>query len=69
MSFGVTKAILNLLAARVSDRIGRKPVLVTGWLLALAVPFLIIYAPAWWWIDAVGDGTCISPNNGTEPTR
>jgi MFS family permease len=51
VSFGVTKAILNLLAARVSDRIGRKPVLVTGWLFALPVPFLIIYAPAWWWID------------------
>jgi MFS family permease len=51
VSFGVTKAILNLLAARVSDRIGRKPLLVTGWLFALPVPFLIIYAPAWWWID------------------
>lgn len=51
VSFGVTKAILNLVAARVSDRIGRKPVLVTGWLFALPVPFLIIYAPAWWWID------------------
>jgi MFS family permease len=51
VSFGVTKAILNLAAARVSDRIGRKPVLVTGWLLALPVPFLIISAPAWWWID------------------
>lgn len=51
VSFGVTKAILNLVAARMSDRIGRKPVLVTGWLFALPVPFLIIYAPAWWWID------------------
>ena len=51
VSFGVTKAILNLVAARVSDRIGRKPVLVTGWLFALPVPFLIIYAPVWWWID------------------
>jgi MFS family permease len=51
VSFGVTKAVLNLLAARVSDRIGRKPVLVTGWLLALPVPFLIIYAPAWWCVD------------------
>jgi MFS family permease len=51
VSFGVTKAVLNLLAARVSDRIGRKPVLVTGWCFALPVPFLIIYAPAWWWID------------------
>jgi MFS family permease len=51
VSFGITKAVLNLVAARVSERIGRKPVLVTGWVLALPVPFLIIYAPAWWWID------------------
>jgi MFS family permease len=51
VSFGVTKAVINLVAARASDRIGRKPILVTGWLLALPVPFLIIYAPAWWWID------------------
>ena len=52
VSFGVTKAVINLVAARLSDRIGRKPILVAGWLLALPVPFLIIYAPEWWWIDA-----------------
>ena len=40
VSFGVTKAIVNLVSARISDRIGRKPVLVTGWLFALPVPFL-----------------------------
>ncbi len=51
VSFGVTKAVLNLVAARLSDRVGRKPILVAGWALALPVPFLIIYAPAWWWID------------------
>jgi MFS family permease len=51
VSFGLTKAILNLVAARLSDRIGRKPVLIAGWLFALPVPFLLIYAPAWWWID------------------
>jgi len=51
VSFGVTKALLNLVAARVSDRVGRKPVLVVGWLFAVPVPFLIIFAPAWWWID------------------
>ena len=51
VSFGVTKAILNLVSARLSDRIGRKPILVAGWVLALPVPFLIIWAPAWWWID------------------
>src|SRR5262245_282151 len=51
VSFGVTKAVLNLVAARVSDRVGRKPVLVVGWLFSLPVPFLIIYAPTWGWID------------------
>jgi MFS family permease len=51
VSFGVTKAVLNLVAARLSDRVGRKPILVAGWVLALPVPFLIISAPAWWWID------------------
>ena len=51
VSFGITKAVLNLVAARLSDRVGRKPILVAGWLFALPVPFLIIYAPAWWWID------------------
>jgi MFS family permease len=52
VSFGVTKAVINLVAARVSDHIGRKPILVVGWLFALPVPFLLIYAPAWWWIDS-----------------
>jgi MFS family permease len=51
VSFGVTKAVLNLVAARLSDRIGRKPILVAGWLLGLPVPFILMYAPAWWWID------------------
>jgi MFS family permease len=52
VSFGITKAVLNLVAGRTSERVGRKPVLIVGWLLALPVPFLIINAPAWWWIDA-----------------
>lgn len=50
ISFGVTKALANLLAGRVSDRVGRKPILVTGWLVGLPVPLLIILAPAWSWI-------------------
>src|SRR2546428_987221 len=51
VSFGITKAVLNLIAARMSERVGRKPLLVAGWLFALPVPFLLIYAPSWWWID------------------
>src|SRR5229473_2103308 len=50
MSFGVVKALANLFAGRLSDRIGRKGVLVVGWLVGLPVPFLIIFAPTWAWI-------------------
>jgi len=51
VSFGLTKAVLNLVAARAADRIGRKPILVAGWLLGLPVPLLLMWAPAWWWVD------------------
>jgi MFS family permease len=50
MSFGVVKAASNLFAGRLSDRIGRKGVLVLGWLVGLPVPFLIIFAPSWSWV-------------------
>jgi MFS family permease len=50
VSFGIVKALANLFAGRLSDRIGRKRVLVAGWLFGLPVPFLIIFAPAWSWV-------------------
>src|SRR6266699_3434560 len=50
VSFGIVKAAANLFAGRLSDRIGRKGVLVTGWLVGLPVPFLIIFAPTWGWV-------------------
>src|SRR5437868_11806044 len=50
VSFGVVKAASNLFAGRLSDRIGRKGVLVVGWLIGLPVPLLIIFAPSWEWI-------------------
>jgi MFS family permease len=34
-----------------SERWGRKPILVAGWVFALPVPFLIMEAPVWWWVD------------------
>jgi MFS family permease len=48
--FGVTKAFTNYLAGRLSDRIGRKHVLVAGWIVSLPVPFLLMWAPSWNWI-------------------
>src|SRR5918911_1203516 len=50
VSFGVVKALANLFAGRLSDRIGRKGVLVAGWLAGLPVPVLIIFAPSWGWV-------------------
>src|SRR5262245_26862938 len=44
VSFGVTKAVCNLFAARISERTGRKKVLIAGWLIGLPVPFIIIFA-------------------------
>jgi MFS family permease len=50
VSFGVVKGLANLFAGRLSDRIGRKGILVVGWLFALPVPLLIIWAPTWEWV-------------------
>lgn len=48
--FGVTKALTNYFAGRLSDAIGRKHVLVVGWLVALPVPLLLMCAPSWGWV-------------------
>ncbi len=48
--FGISKALTNYLAGRFSDRLGRKPVLLFGWLTAIPVPFLLMWAPSWEWI-------------------
>jgi len=50
VAFGLTKAATNFVAGTLSDRYGRKPVLVAGWLTGLPVPLLLMWAPAWGWI-------------------
>jgi len=50
VAFGATKALTNFAAGPLSDRFGRKPVLVAGWLAALPVPLLLIWAPSWGWV-------------------
>ena len=48
--FGVTKAVTNYVAGRFSDRIGRRHILIAGWLVAVPVPFLLMAAPTWSWV-------------------
>jgi MFS family permease len=50
--FGAVKAVTNLAAGTLSDRFGRKPVLVAGWVVGLPVPLMVIWAPSWAWIVA-----------------
>jgi MFS family permease len=52
ISFGIVKALMNLVSGVLADRYGRKRILVLGWLVALPVPFMIIWAPSWGWIVA-----------------
>ena len=48
--FGLVKAPTNYFAGRLADHLGRKVVLVGGWIVALPVPFLLMWAPSWNWI-------------------
>ncbi len=50
--FGLTKALTNLLSGWLSDRHARRTTLQVGWLVALPVPLLILWAQSWWWIVA-----------------
>lgn len=52
VSFGVVKAVTNLVSGQLADSWGRKKTLVLGWAVGLPVPFLIMWAPAWGWIVA-----------------
>jgi MFS family permease len=61
VSFGIVKALANLSAGGISDRIGRKGVLVAGWLAALPVPVLLMVAPSWGWVVAANVLLGINP--------
>ncbi len=52
VSFGVIKALANLVSGQLADAWGRKRVLVLGWLVGLPVPFMIMWGPSWGWIIA-----------------
>jgi MFS family permease len=50
VTFGLTKALANLVSGALADRWGRKPVLVLGWLIGLPVPFMLMWSPGFEWI-------------------
>jgi MFS family permease len=52
VSFGVIKALANLVSGHLADVWGRKRVLVIGWLFGLPVPFMVMWAPTWEWVVA-----------------
>ena len=52
VAFGIAKAVTNLAAGALADRLGRRRLLILGWLMALPVPLLIAVAPSWGWIVA-----------------
>jgi len=52
VAFGLVKGAMNFVAGRLSERLGRKQVLLLGWLVALPIPVLIWFAPSWGWIVA-----------------
>ena len=66
ITFGVVKGTLNFVAGRLSEQMGRKSVLIAGWITALPVPWMIFYASSWSWIIAatvllgINQGLCWS---------
>jgi MFS family permease len=50
--FGLAKAVTNYAAGWLADQVGRKRVLVAGWIVAAPVPFLLMWAPTWNWVLA-----------------
>jgi MFS family permease len=62
VAFGAAKALTNLAAGDLAERVGRRRLLVAGWLAALPVPLLIALAPSWWFI--VGANLLLGINQG-----
>ena len=48
--FGITKAITNYFTGAFANKVGRKNLLIIGWIIAIPIPFILIYANSWSWI-------------------
>jgi predicted MFS family arabinose efflux permease len=49
-TFGLAKAVADLMAGPLADRVGRRRVLLLGWLVGVPVPLLVLVAPRWDWV-------------------
>ncbi|SDM68230.1 Predicted arabinose efflux permease, MFS family [Daejeonella rubra] len=52
IAFGISKSLSNYAVAQLSKKFNRKTILIIGWIVALPVPFLLMYAPSWNWVIA-----------------
>jgi MFS family permease len=52
VAFGIVKALANLGAGALAQRVGRRRLLIAGWAAALPIPALIAWGPSWGWIVA-----------------
>lgn len=52
VAFGFVKGAMNFVAGRLAEGIGRRQVLLIGWLVALPIPLLVYFATSWSWIVA-----------------
>ena len=50
IAFGISKAAANYFTGRLANKYGRKKLLVLGWVFALPVPFILLYADQWFWV-------------------
>lgn len=63
--FGLVKSVFNFLSSRLSDSFGRKRILVSGWLIALPVPWIVAYAPdSWGWWSVIAATFLLAINQG-----
>lgn len=61
-TFGISKALSNLFAGNLSQRMTRRRILITGWLFGLPVPLILIWAPDWGWV--IGANVLLGINQG-----
>ncbi len=49
-AFGISKSLTNYLTGRLANRLGRKTLLIVGWIIAIPIPFLLMNASSWNWV-------------------